>query len=103
MRVFDSEAEAHFGWLGMMAAMDAPTSRERTSARLVWVPTQSGLLADIGQPEYGPKVWWSLRRQGLGTIGQSRKNKKGPEGPFVSQALPDLRIWSGRWDSNPRP
>ena len=31
------------------------------------------------------------------------ENKKGPEGPFVTKVVPDFGIWSGRWDSNPRP
>jgi nucleoside-diphosphate-sugar epimerase len=46
------EAAEHFGWFARFAAMDVPTSSERTRALLGWDPTQPGLLADIDQPGY---------------------------------------------------
>jgi nucleoside-diphosphate-sugar epimerase len=46
------EAERHFGWFTMMATFDAPTSAERTRARLGWTPQQPGLLADIATAGY---------------------------------------------------
>jgi nucleoside-diphosphate-sugar epimerase len=46
------EAAAHFGWFAMFAAMDAPTSSERTRTLLGWQPTQPGLIADLDRPAY---------------------------------------------------
>lgn len=46
------EAAAHFGWFARFAAMDAPTSSERTRALLGWQPQQPGLIADIDRPAY---------------------------------------------------
>jgi nucleoside-diphosphate-sugar epimerase len=46
------EAAEHFGWFAHFAAMDAPTSSERTRALLRWQPSQPELLADIDQPSY---------------------------------------------------
>lgn len=46
------EAAGHFGWFAMFAAIDAPTSGERTRALLGWEPKQPGLIADIDQPGY---------------------------------------------------
>jgi nucleoside-diphosphate-sugar epimerase len=46
------EAPAYFGWLAMFAGLDAPASSALTQQRLGWKPTQIGLLADIGQPNY---------------------------------------------------
>ncbi len=46
------EAAAYFGWLAMFAGIDAPASSALTQARLGWKPTQIGLLADIGRPNY---------------------------------------------------
>jgi nucleoside-diphosphate-sugar epimerase len=46
------EAGAHFGWLGMFAAIDAPASSALTQQWLGWKPREIGLLADIGQPGY---------------------------------------------------
>jgi hypothetical protein len=42
----------HFGWFGMFAAMDAPTSSHRTQATLDWHALGPDLLGDIDQPGY---------------------------------------------------
>ena len=46
------EAEAHFEWFAMFAAMDGQASSERTRSVLNWKPAQPGLLADIDHPAY---------------------------------------------------
>ncbi|MER9837328.1 SDR family oxidoreductase [Mesorhizobium sp. M0145] len=46
------EASDHFGWFAMFAAMDVPTSSERTRALLGWAPSGPGLIANIDQPGY---------------------------------------------------
>ncbi len=46
------EAADHFGWFAHFAAMDVPTSSERTRARLGWAPEQPGLIADFDRPVY---------------------------------------------------
>ncbi|WP_027683935.1 SDR family oxidoreductase [Rhizobium leguminosarum] len=46
------EAIEHFGWFGMFAGFDVPTSSEHTRALLGWQPQQPGLLADIDHPAY---------------------------------------------------
>lgn len=43
------EAPAHFGWLGMFAALDMPASSAQTQERLGWHPTGPGLIADLEQ------------------------------------------------------
>ena len=45
--VTPEEAQAHFGWMGMFAGMDAPTSSERTQALLGWKLEQIELLEDM--------------------------------------------------------
>ena len=47
-----AEAAEHFGWFGMFAGVDAPTSSARTRSQLGWQPEQSGLIADIDHPAY---------------------------------------------------
>ena len=43
-----AEAAAHFGWLGMFAAMDMPASSALTRQRLGWRPTQpAGMIDDL--------------------------------------------------------
>jgi nucleoside-diphosphate-sugar epimerase len=46
------EATRHFGWFTMFAGIDAPTSSQRTQARLGWKAEQPGLIADIDHPAY---------------------------------------------------
>ncbi|MBX4928980.1 SDR family oxidoreductase [Rhizobium binae] len=46
------EAAQHFGWFGMFAGLDVPTSSANTRALLGWEPEQPGLLADIDHPAY---------------------------------------------------
>ncbi|MBX4888806.1 SDR family oxidoreductase [Rhizobium bangladeshense] len=46
------EAAEHFGWFGMFAGLDVPTSSAHTRALLGWQPTEPGLLADIDHPAY---------------------------------------------------
>ncbi|MFD4604908.1 SDR family oxidoreductase [Streptomyces sp. NPDC058464] len=41
------EAQVHFGWLGLPAAIDNATSSERTRNLLGWKPEQPGLIADL--------------------------------------------------------
>ena len=43
------EAAAHFGWLAMFAAADAPASSALTRERLGWTPTGPGLLEDLAR------------------------------------------------------
>lgn len=40
-------AEGHFGWLAPFAMRDMPASSDLTRHKLGWVPTGSGLLADV--------------------------------------------------------
>ena len=47
-----SKTPAHFGWFASFAAMDVPASSEPTRARLGWLPTRPGLLADLDRPDY---------------------------------------------------
>lgn len=46
------EAAAHFGGFAHFAAMDVPSSSDRTRAELGWVPRQPGLLTDLEQGRY---------------------------------------------------
>ncbi len=41
------EAEAHFGWLGALAALDLPASSRLTQERLGWRPVHPGLITDL--------------------------------------------------------
>jgi len=41
------EAPAFFGWLGMFAALDMPSSSALTRSKLGWTPTGPTLLADL--------------------------------------------------------
>jgi nucleoside-diphosphate-sugar epimerase len=49
------EADAHFGFLGALAAHDFPRSSIRTQELLNWKPTHPGLLADLEQGDYFDK------------------------------------------------
>lgn len=46
------EANAHFGFLGTLAALDIPRSNAAARALLEWHPVQPGLIADLEQPHY---------------------------------------------------
>ncbi len=46
------EADAHFGGLAMWVAGNGPASSERTKAVLGWKPRETGIIADIVQPDY---------------------------------------------------
>lgn len=51
------EADAHFGFLGTIAALDIPSrypgsSGEQTRERLAWQPVHPGLIADLEQGHY---------------------------------------------------
>jgi nucleoside-diphosphate-sugar epimerase len=46
------EADAHFGFLGSLVAVDNPTSSERTQRLLDWTPTHPGLIADLDEGHY---------------------------------------------------
>jgi len=46
------DAKEHFGWFAMFAAIDAPTSSQRTRALLDWEPSQPDLLVDMDQSDY---------------------------------------------------
>jgi nucleoside-diphosphate-sugar epimerase len=50
------EAEGHFGWFARFAAIDCPSSSERTRSRLGWRPVQPTLLADLEQRSYFESV-----------------------------------------------
>lgn len=46
------EAADHFGGLAVWVAGNGPASSDQTRAMLGWTPTQRGLVADIGRPDY---------------------------------------------------
>jgi nucleoside-diphosphate-sugar epimerase len=46
------EAAAHFGWFAHFAALDIPSSSEKTRKLTGWQPKHPGLIADIDQPGY---------------------------------------------------
>jgi len=46
------EANKHFDWFAHFAALDNPTSSERTRQVLEWQPEQPGLISDIDRPSY---------------------------------------------------
>jgi nucleoside-diphosphate-sugar epimerase len=46
------EANKHFDWFAHFAALDNPTSSERTRQLLGWQPEQPGLISDIDSPSY---------------------------------------------------
>jgi nucleoside-diphosphate-sugar epimerase len=50
------EASDHFGFLGLFAAMDVPSSSASTRQRLGWRPTRVGLLADLDRGTYFQKA-----------------------------------------------
>jgi nucleoside-diphosphate-sugar epimerase len=46
------EAAGHFGWFAPFAAIDSPSSSQRTRELLGWQPRQQGLIPDIDRPSY---------------------------------------------------
>lgn len=46
------EAGNHFGWFAPFAALDNPTSSERTRALLGWNPKEPGLISDLEHGRY---------------------------------------------------
>lgn len=46
------DANAHFGFLGMLAALDIPRSSVNTQALLEWRPVQVSLMQDLEQGHY---------------------------------------------------
>jgi nucleoside-diphosphate-sugar epimerase len=48
----DEEAADHFSWLAYFAALDNPSSSQRTRELLGWEPAQPGLISDIDRPSY---------------------------------------------------
>lgn len=46
------EASSYLGWLAQFAAIDNPTSSQRTRELLGWQPKQPGLIPDIDRPRY---------------------------------------------------
>jgi nucleoside-diphosphate-sugar epimerase len=44
------EATNHFGWFAHVAALDNPSSSQRTRDLLGWQPTQPGLIPDLDRP-----------------------------------------------------
>ena len=54
--IANEEAAAHFGFLGLFAAMDVPATSEWTRSKLGWQPAQPGLLADLNEGHYFEKV-----------------------------------------------
>ncbi len=50
--VMPEESQAHFGWLGMFAGHDMPSSSAITREKLGWTPTGPGLIADLDGMDY---------------------------------------------------
>jgi nucleoside-diphosphate-sugar epimerase len=46
------DAPAHFGWFAHFAALNNPSSSQRTRELLGWQPQQAGLIADLDRPRY---------------------------------------------------
>lgn len=46
------EANAHFGFLGMLASLDIPRSSEQTQTLLGWRPVHTALIPDLEQGHY---------------------------------------------------
>src|SRR5713101_2299974 len=49
-------AQAHFGWLAMIAGFDMPAASAQTRQRLGWHPTGPGLIADLEQMRWPEAV-----------------------------------------------
>jgi nucleoside-diphosphate-sugar epimerase len=46
------DAADHFGWFAHFAALDNPSSSQRTRELLGWQPKQRGLIPDLDRPSY---------------------------------------------------
>jgi nucleoside-diphosphate-sugar epimerase len=46
------EAGDHFGWFAHFAALDNPSSSQKTRELLGWQPKQPGLISDLDRPGY---------------------------------------------------
>jgi nucleoside-diphosphate-sugar epimerase len=46
------EAGDHFGWFAHFAALDNPSSSQKTRELLGWQPKQPGLISDLDNPRY---------------------------------------------------
>ena len=46
------EAGDHFGWFAHFAALDNPSSSQKTRQLLGWLPKQPGLISDLDNPRY---------------------------------------------------
>ena len=46
------EAGDHFGWFAHFAALDNPSSSQKTRELLGWQPMQPGLISDLDRPRY---------------------------------------------------
>jgi hypothetical protein len=46
------KAADHFGWFAHFAALDNPTSSQRTRETLGWQPKGPGLISDLDRPRY---------------------------------------------------
>jgi len=46
------ETAGHFGWFAHFAALNSPSSSERTRQLLKWRPQQQGLIPDLDRPRY---------------------------------------------------
>jgi nucleoside-diphosphate-sugar epimerase len=46
------EAAGHFGWFANFAAINNPTSSQRTRELLGWQPKHPGLIPDLDRPQY---------------------------------------------------
>lgn len=47
-----AEAAEHFGWFAHFAALDNPSSSQRTRDQLGWKSQQPGLIDDLDRPDY---------------------------------------------------
>jgi nucleoside-diphosphate-sugar epimerase len=45
-------ADAHFGWLGVLASLDTPASSAATQKLLGWRPVHPGLIMDLKEGRY---------------------------------------------------
>ncbi|QTD57460.1 SDR family oxidoreductase [Parasphingorhabdus cellanae] len=51
-RIPNDQAESHFGWLAMFAALDNPASSEWTQETTGWAPREMGLISNMRNVDY---------------------------------------------------